>query len=72
MFGRRIDPVGQQREVQLALGRGQMVNLEPFEFFFDRLGRRQERGDGHQRPQSAVAHLRAAPSPEERLHRSRW
>ena len=51
VFGRGVDPVRQQREMQIAFGRSQIVNLEPLDLLFDCLGRRQERGDGHERPQ---------------------
>ena len=45
------DPVRQQREVQLVVGRGEVVDLEPVQVFFDRGARAQQHRHGDQRAQ---------------------
>ena len=51
VFGVGIRPVRQQREMQLVVGRGEVVDLEAMQVFFDRGARAQHDGHGHQRAQ---------------------
>ena len=48
VFGVGIRPVRQQREMQLVVGRGEIVDLEPVQVLFDRGARAQHHGHGHQ------------------------
>jgi len=47
-----VCPVRKQREVELAFGRGQVVNLEAFELRFQRRARREQCGHDYHRPQT--------------------
>ena len=42
-LGRRVGPVGQQREMELAVRTGEVVDLEPLDLLLDRRARRQQR-----------------------------
>ena len=46
-FGCGIGPIRQQREVNVAACRGQVVHLEAFELGFERGGRCQHHGNDH-------------------------
>jgi hypothetical protein len=57
-----IDPVGQQHEAQIAIGAGEMQDLQSRHLLGDRLGRRQQHRDDDERAQlgrHAVAQLQA-------------
>ena len=45
---RRVRPVGEQREVQLLIGRGEIVDLEPVQVFLDARARVQQHRHGDQ------------------------
>ena len=47
-----VRPVRKQREVELAFGRRQVVNLEALELRFQRRARREKRGHDHHRAQT--------------------
>src|SRR6185503_12378418 len=58
----RVHPVRQQREVQLLVGGGEVVDLQPVYVFFDRRAGIQQYRHGHQRAQvlrNAIAQLQA-------------
>ena len=58
----RVGPIRQQREVQIAFGTRQMMDLEPLDLLRDVFGRRQERRHGDKRAQrfgNAVAKFEA-------------
>ncbi len=62
VFGIGIRPVRQQREMQLVVGRGEVVDLEAMQMLFDRGARAQHDGHGDQRAQllrNAVAQREA-------------
>ncbi len=51
IFGRGVCPVRQQRKIQLAFRRGEVVNLEPLDLLFDCGASGEQRGYDHQRSQ---------------------
>ena len=52
VLARGVGPVRKQREVELAFGRRQVVNLEALELRFQRRARREKRGHDDHRPQT--------------------
>ena len=71
MLGRRVEPVGEESEMQFAFRARKVMDLQTLDLCLDRLGRRQQRGHGDNRAQIRAARHREAPEPATALHRSR-
>ena len=63
MFVRGVGPVGHQREMQIAFGAREIMNLEPFDQVFHALQRREQRWYGDERAQMRGHTVDEAPEP---------